>query len=101
MKSVIDAGLETGDSVWELPLDSISKKQNNSLIADIKNTGGRNAGTITAAHFIHHFVKDTPWVHLDIAANMMTLSDDRWHNKGATGIPTRLLIVFAIKLQKL
>ena len=100
MKSVIDAGLETGDSVWELPLDSISKKQNNSLIADIKNTGGRNAGTITAAHFIHHFVKDTPWVHLDIAANMMTLSDDRWHNKGATGIPTRLLIELANKLQK-
>ena len=100
MKNVIAAGLETGDSVWELPLDSISKKQNNSLIADIKNTGGRNAGTITAAHFIHHFVKDTPWVHLDIAANMMTLSDDRWHNKGATGIPTRLLIELANKLQK-
>ena len=100
MKNVIAAGLETGDSVWELPLDSISKKQNNSLIADIKNTGGRNAGTITAAHFINHFVKDTPWVHLDIAANMMTLSDDRWHNKGATGIPTRLLIELANKLQK-
>ena len=100
MKNVIAAGLETGDSVWELPLDSISKNQNNSLIADIKNTGGRNAGTITAAHFINHFVKDTPWVHLDIAANMMTLSDDRWHNKGATGIPTRLLIELANKLQK-
>ena len=99
MEKVISAGLETGDTVWELPLDSISKKQNNSLIADIKNTGGRNAGSITAAHFIHHFVKDTPWVHLDIAANMMTNSDDRWHNKGATGIPTRLLIELANILQ--
>lgn len=99
MGKVISAGLETGDTVWELPLDSISKKQNNSLIADIKNTGGRNAGSITAAHFIHHFVKDTPWVHLDIAANMMTNSDDRWHNKGATGIPTRLLIELANILQ--
>ena len=99
MGKVIRAGLETGDTVWELPLDSISKKQNNSLIADIKNTGGRNAGSITAAHFIHHFVKDTPWVHLDIAANMMTNSDDRWHNKGATGIPTRLLIELANILQ--
>ena len=99
MKYVKEAGEKSGDLVWELPLDSVSKKQNNSNIADIKNTGGRLAGTITAAHFIRHFVKDTPWVHLDIAANSMTASNDGWHNKGATGIPSRLLIELAYILE--
>jgi len=100
MKKVIDAGESSGDYVWELPLDSVSKKQNNSSVADIKNTGGRLAGTITAAHFINHFVGDTPWVHLDIAANSMTSTNDGWHNKGATGIPTRLLIELAYIFEK-
>jgi len=100
MKEVINAGESSGDYVWELPLDSVSKKQNNSSVADIKNTGGRLAGTITAAHFINHFVGDTPWVHLDIAANSMTSSSDGWHNKGATGIPTRLLIELAYIFEK-
>ncbi|MAM44370.1 MAG: leucyl aminopeptidase [Chloroflexi bacterium] len=99
MGYVKDAGLSTGDFVWQLPLDPVSKKQNHSDIADLKNTGGRLAGTITAAHFINHFVKDTPWVHLDIAANMMSSSNDGWYTKGATGIPTRLLIELAYILQ--
>ena len=100
MSSVKKAGIFTGDSVWELPLDSVSKKQNNSAIADIKNTGGRLAGSITAAHFINHFVKETPWVHLDIAANMMSASAEGWYSRGATGIPTRLLIELAYTLEK-
>ena len=99
MGCVKNAGLSTGDFVWQLPLDPVSKKQNHSDIADLKNTGGRLAGTITAAHFINHFVKDTPWVHLDIAANMMSSSNDGWYTKGATGIPTRLLIELAYILQ--
>ncbi|MDG2101190.1 MAG: leucyl aminopeptidase [Dehalococcoidia bacterium] len=99
MSSVKKAGIFTGDSVWELPLDTVSKKQNNSVIADIKNTGGRLAGSITAAHFINHFVKETPWVHLDIAANMMSASAEGWYSKGATGIPTRLLIELAYALE--
>ena len=65
-----------------------------------KNTGGRLAGTITAAHFINHFVEEVPWVHLDIAANSMTSSNDGWHNRGATGIPTRLLIELAYIFEK-
>ena len=99
MSYVKKAGIFTGDSVWELPLDAVSKKQNNSAIADIKNTGGRLAGSITAAHFINHFVKETPWVHLDIAANMMSASAEGWYSKGATGIPTRLLIELAYALE--
>lgn len=100
MRNVKNAGEKSGDHVWQLPLDSVSKKQNNSSIADIKNTGGRLAGTITAAHFINHFVGEVPWVHLDIAANSMTSSNDGWHNKGATGIPTRLLIELAYIFEK-
>lgn len=100
MDKVKLAGDITGDFVWQLPLDSTSKKQNNSTVADIKNTGGRLAGTITAAHFINHFVEEVPWVHLDIAANSMTSSNDGWHNRGATGIPTRLLIELAYIFEK-
>ena len=100
MDNVKIAGDKTGDFVWQLPLDSTSKKQNNSTVADIKNTGGRLAGTITAAHFINHFVDEVPWVHLDIAANSMTSSNEGWHNKGATGIPTRLLIELAYIFEK-
>ena len=82
----------TGESFWELPLDSVSKKQNRSDIADIKNTGGRSAGTITAAHFISEFVEDTPWIHIDIAATSMISSGRSWYKKGATGVTTRTII---------
>ena len=82
----------TGESFWELPLDSVSKKQNFSDIADIKNTGGRSAGTITAAHFISEFVGDIPWIHVDIAATSILSSSRSWYKKGATGVTTRTII---------
>tara|TARA_Y100000590_G_scaffold461899_1_gene624586 strand:- start:915 stop:2444 length:1530 start_codon:yes stop_codon:yes gene_type:complete len=82
----------TGESFWELPLDSVSKKQNFSDIADIKNTGGRSAGTITAAHFISEFVGDIPWIHVDIAATSILSSGRSWYKKGATGVTTRTII---------
>ncbi len=81
-----------GEPVWRLPLVSTTKRQNRSNIADIKNTGGRLAGSITAAHFIHEFVGDTPWVHLDIAALNMSDSISGVNVRGATGASTRLLI---------
>jgi len=86
------AGRRRGEPMWRLPLDDASKKQNESKVADIKNSGGRPAHAITAAHFIAEFAEATPWVHLDIASTAMTDSRTGWLIEGATGVPTRALI---------
>ena len=101
---LVDAVLETskavGESMWRLPLDSVTKKQNSSKIADLKNTGGRGGGSTTAAHFIADFAGDTPWVHIDVAATSMLDSTRGWTPAGATGVPTRSLIELAMSLGK-
>lgn len=92
LKSVMDAAADAGDGMWRLPLDATSKRQNRSNIADVKNSGGAPAGSITAAHFISEFAEDTPWVHIDIAAvSMVTSSRGMFRTPGATGAPTRTL----------
>jgi leucyl aminopeptidase len=66
------AGRESGEKVWRLPLDAKYDKMINSKVADMKNIGGRDAGSITAAQFLQRFVKpDVPWAHLDIAGTAM------------------------------
>ena len=100
VKGLIKAGSKRGESIWQLPLDDLSKKQNSSKIADIKNTGGRAAGSITAAHFIKEFVGDIPWDHLDIAGTAMKNYTDGWIIEGATGLPTRTLIQFVLDVSK-
>ena len=92
LSMLIESSKLTGEVFWRLPLDPVSKKQNHSDIADIKNSGGRSAGTITAAHFISEFVGDTPWIHIDIAATSMISSGRSWYKKGATGVTTRTII---------
>ncbi len=98
VERVIAAGDTRGEPIWRMPLDPITKKQNRSDIADLKNSGGRGAGSITAAHFIGEFAGDTPWVHLDIAATNMGRSVHDWEPNGATGVPTRTLIQLAMDL---
>ncbi len=99
---LVDAVLKTsktvGESMWRLPLDSVTKRQNASKIADLKNTGGRGGGSTTAAHFIADFAGDTQWVHIDVAATSMLDSTRGWMPAGATGVPTRSLIELAMKL---
>ncbi|MEG3582462.1 MAG: leucyl aminopeptidase [Chloroflexota bacterium] len=92
LEAVVKAGEVTGEKIWRMPLDETSKKQNRSKVADIKNTGGRAAGSVTAAHFIGEFVGNTPWVHLDIAGTAMNDSG------GATGFPCRTLIQVVLDL---
>ena len=94
-----ESGEVTGEKIWFMPLDETSKKQNRSKVADIKNTGGRAAGSVTAAHFIGEFVGDTPWVHLDIAGTAMSASSKGWIPQGATGFPCRTLIETVLRLQ--
>lgn len=98
IETLISAGEKTGEKIWHMPLDDTSKKQNRSKVADIKNTGGRAAGSVTAAHFIGEFVGDTPWVHLDIAGTAMSASNRGWISQGATGYPCRTLIETVFKL---
>jgi len=86
------AGKRTGDTVWRLPLGSAYDKMIESPIADMKNVGGRLAGSITAAQFLQRFIEDdTPWAHLDIAGTVWTDKPGATWDKGASGYGVRLL----------
>ncbi|HOJ51345.1 MAG TPA: leucyl aminopeptidase [Syntrophales bacterium] len=93
-KQIKAAAEETGEYVWELPLWEPYEEQIKSDIADVKNTGGRPAGTITAALFLRKFVGDYPWAHLDIAGCAWQNKDRPYIPKGAAGIGVRLLVQF-------
>jgi leucyl aminopeptidase len=80
------------EGAWRMPLGSAYDKLLKSRIADMKNVGGRPAGSITAAQFLQRFVKsETPWVHLDIAGTALVKSDTDFAPKGATGWGVRAL----------
>lgn len=88
------SGQDTYDRVWRLPLFEEYQEQIKSEIADIKNTGGREAGTITAACFLSRFVDDIPWAHLDIAGTAWNMKGSDIAAKGATGAGVRLLVQY-------
>lgn len=94
LKNAADAA---GEHVWELPHHDEYKKQIKSDIADIKNSGGRPAGSITAGLFLREFVDETPWVHLDIAGTSTTDGTSSLA-KGATGIMVRTFVQLAESL---
>jgi leucyl aminopeptidase len=90
---LIQAGDATGERVWRMPLWEPYKDMIKSEVADIKNTGGRQGGALTAAAFLSHFVGANPWVHLDIAGTAWTdRSVKAYAPKGATGVGVRLLV---------
>jgi len=93
-KEINKAAEDTGELVWELPLWESYSELIKSDIADYKNSGGRAAGTITAAAFLSKFAGDYPWVHLDIAGPAWTSKDKAYIPKGASGIGVRLLVEF-------
>jgi leucyl aminopeptidase len=90
--ALIEAGTRTGERAWRLPLWPEYRKQLDSDIADIKNSGGREASPITAAKFLEEFVDDVPWAHLDIAGTAWAEDVTGWQPKGATGFGVRLLV---------
>jgi len=92
MRELKDSGDRTYDRVWELPLYEEYQEQIKSDIADIKNTGGREAGSITAACFLSRFVDDIPWAHLDIAGTAWNMKGTELSPKGATGVGVRLVL---------
>ena len=85
------AGVETGEKVWRLPLTAAYDKLIDSKFADMKNTGGRHAGSITAAQFLQRFTNDTPWAHLDIAGTGMGAPADDVNQSWGSGWGVRLL----------
>jgi leucyl aminopeptidase len=92
------AGEECGERVWELPLWEEYFKQIKSDVADLKNVGGRGAGTITAAAFLNKFVENSPWAHLDIAGTAWIEEGRPYIPKGATGVGVRLLVQYLSKM---
>ena len=81
-----------GEGAWRMPLGEAYDKQLKSRIADIKNVGGRPAGSITAAQFLQRFVREgCPWIHLDIAGVALTAEETALAPKGATGWGVRAL----------
>lgn len=89
----------TGEDFWQLPTNDGYKNLIKSHIADLKNTGGRFAGTITAGMFIQEFVQDKPWIHLDIAGTSWSDSNSDYGVKGGTGAPVNTLYELAKKKQ--
>jgi leucyl aminopeptidase len=93
---LLAAGDKSGDRCWQLPLWKVYGEQIKTAMADVRNSGGRRAGAITAALFLQEFVGDVPWVHLDIAGTAYADSDQTYvapynPKPGATGVGVRLL----------
>jgi leucyl aminopeptidase len=85
------AGTTTGEKLWRLPLGADYDKQIDSRFADMKNTGGRYGGAITAAQFLKRFVNDTPWAHIDVAGTAMASPDSDVNRSWGSGFGVRLL----------
>ncbi len=93
LQSITSAGAASGDRVHPLPMFDEYNEQLKSTVADLKNVGGRGAGSITAAKFLEHFV-DYPWIHVDIAGPSFLDAQRGYHAAGGTGFGVRLLARF-------
>lgn len=91
-EQLLAAGDRAGEPLWRLPLGPEYSEQIKSQVADIKNSGGRGAGTITAGAYLQEFVGDTPWAHLDIAGTAWNFTEKSYIPKGPSGIAVRTLV---------
>jgi len=92
--AVKKAGEATGERLWQFPLWEEYDEMIKSDIADVKNIGGRGAGTITAAGLLKKFASEYPWAHLDIAGTAWTGKPKPYVPKGAVGIGVRLIVQY-------
>ncbi len=86
-----EAGYATGEKVWRMPLAPEYDKLIDHEVADVKNIGGRNAGSITAAQFLQRFVNNVPWAHLDVAGTASDTPRNAINQSWGTGWGVRLL----------
>ncbi|MBC5828973.1 MAG: leucyl aminopeptidase [Candidatus Eremiobacteraeota bacterium] len=84
----------TGERYWQMPLFEDYATAVKSEIADLRNSTGRPAGSLTAGSFLKEFVGDTPWIHLDIAGTAYLENESAWQAKGPTGTPVRAFVSF-------
>ncbi|MCH7874436.1 MAG: leucyl aminopeptidase [Gemmatimonadetes bacterium] len=96
LQEVRRAGDRAGERCWPLPLWDEYREQIKSDVADVKNSGGRPAGSITAGWFLREFVDGYPWVHLDIAGTAWSDTDRPGLTKGPTGLCVRLFTEFVL-----
>jgi leucyl aminopeptidase len=96
VEEVRRAGDRAGEQVWPLPMYDEYRELNKSDIADVKNSGGRPAGTITAGWFLREFAEGYPWAHIDVAGTAYSDSDAPPLAKGPAGVPTRLFVEFLL-----
>jgi leucyl aminopeptidase len=95
LEALTSAARAAGEKIWPLPLDPEYDELIKSDVADIKNTGGRKGGAVTAAKFLQRFVGDTPWVHLDIAGTVEAEKEKGYQPRGATGVMVRTFVGLA------
>jgi leucyl aminopeptidase len=96
MEELRQAGERAGERAWPLPLWDDYRDLIKSDIADVKNSGGRPAGSITAGWFLKEFVEGYRWAHLDIAGTAYSDRDDATRVKGPTGMAVRLFSEFVL-----
>lgn len=89
---LLQASERSGEKIWQMPLEDKYFDGLKSVVADMKNTGPRMGGAITAALFLKQFVKETPWAHLDVAGPVWADKENGYHNVGATGYGVRTLV---------
>ncbi|MCG6857699.1 MAG: leucyl aminopeptidase [Salaquimonas sp.] len=89
--NLLAAGQETGEAVWRMPLGAEYDKLIDSKFADMKNTGGRWGGSITAAQFLQRYVNEVPWAHLDVAGTAMGSPKNEYNQSWGSGFGVRLL----------
>jgi leucyl aminopeptidase len=89
--NLMEAGLAAGEKCWRMPMAPAYAKLIESRFADIKNSGGRPAGSITAAHFLANFVGDVPWAHIDIAGTAFGAPNSETNTSWGTGYGVALL----------
>ena len=95
---IISAGKQKGEKFWQLPMFDEYKELIRSDVADMKNSGGRQAGSISAAFLLKEFVGGASWAHLDIAGTSTSDKASGYLVKGATGTPARTLAQLAVNL---
>ncbi len=98
VEAVISAGERVGERMWRLPLFPEYRPQLDSPMADLKNVGGRPAGTITGGWFLREFVGETSWAHIDIAGTSWSEQNEPHQIEGATGAATRTLLALAERM---
>ncbi|MGP1387418.1 MAG: leucyl aminopeptidase [Thainema sp.] len=93
---LIYAAETAGEKFWQMPMEEKYFEGMKSMVADMKNTGPRAGGSITAALFLKQFIENTPWAHLDIAGPVWTEKESSYNNPGGTGFAVRTLVQWVL-----